>query len=313
MDIQDIEIFARVAAVGNLSAVGSELGLTPGTISKRVQALEVELAVRLFERTTRSIRITDEGARFLVHVERILSELDQARATVADSAGKPKGKLRVAASQALMRGYVAPAISSFIANFPDIDVQVDLTDRTVNLQEDGYDVAIHAGTLTDSALIAKRLSADRYVIAASPAYLLAAGRPLLPEDITSHTALALGETWTWSFIKVGTKDGTEANVRITARLRSDSLEMLRMAAVDGRGLLRGSELQLRDDLRAGRLVTVLDGYETGASSGVWALYAGGKHVLPRLRVFLDFLAEWFRPASETPERVRLDAGAVAAS
>lgn len=308
MDIQDIEIFARVAAVGNLSAVGSELGLTPGTISKRVQALEDELAVRLFERTTRSIRITDEGARFLVHVERILCELEQARATVADSAGKPKGKLRVAASQALMRGFVAPAITTFMANFPDIELQIDLTDRTVNLQEDGYDVAIHAGTLTDSALIAKRLSSDRYIIVASPAYLQTAGRPVLPEDVAAHSALVLGETWTWPFAK----DGAEIGVRIAARLRSDSMELLRLAAVDGRGLLRASELQLRDDVRTGRLVTVLDDYLMGGDAGIWALYAGGKHVLPRLRVFLDFLAEWFRSTAEVSERARVGAGAAAA-
>ena len=306
--MQDIEIFARVAAVGNLSAVGSELGLTPGTISKRVQALEDELSVRLFERTTRSIRITDEGARFLVHVERILCELEQARATVADSAGKPKGKLRVAASQALLRGYVAPAVSGFMAAFPDIEVQIDLTDRTVNLQEDGYDVAIHAGTLADSALIAKRLSSDRYVVVAAPSYLLAAGHPVVPEDIAAHTALALGETWTWPFVK----DGTEIGVRIAARLRSDSMEMLRLAAVDGRGLLRASELQVRDDLKTGRLVTVLDAYQGTADAGIWALYAGGKYVLPRLRVFLDFLADWFRTAGEMHDRGRHGAGAVAA-
>jgi LysR family transcriptional regulator, transcriptional activator for dmlA len=167
MDIQDIEIFARVAAVGNLSAVGSELGLTPGTISKRVQALEDEMGVRLFERTTRSIRITDEGSRFRVHVERILAEMEQARAMVADTVGRPKGKLRIVASQALSRGYIAPAVSRFLATYSDIEVQIDLADGPVNLQEDGYDVAIFSGIPADSALIAKRLSADKHIIVAA--------------------------------------------------------------------------------------------------------------------------------------------------
>ena len=178
MDIQDMRIFARVAAVQNLSAVGTELGLTPGTISKRIQALEDELSARLFDRTTRSIRITEEGAAFLAHVERILSEIEAARASVDDKVSKPKGKLKIAAPACLGRRYVAPALCEFVRAFPEIDVQVDLHDRQVNLQEDGYDIAIRTGALSDSSLIAKRLAPDRHVIAASPAYLARAGRPL---------------------------------------------------------------------------------------------------------------------------------------
>ncbi len=295
MDIQDIEIFARVAAVGNLSAVGSELGLTPGTISKRVQALEDEMGVRLFERTTRSIRITDEGTRFRVHVERILAEMEQARAEVAESAGRPSGKLRVSASQALSRGFVAPAVSKFLATYKDIEVQIDLADGPVNLQEEGYDVAIYSGIPTDSPLIAKRLFADRQIIVAASSYLERASRPVRPEDIARHDCLALGETWTWPFAV----DGKEVGVRISARLRSDSLELLRCAAIDGGGLMRASELHVAADLAAGRLVHVLEEFGSGSGSdGVFALYAGGKHVLPRLRVFLDFLADWFRTQAD---------------
>jgi DNA-binding transcriptional LysR family regulator len=290
MDIQDIEIFARVAALGNLSAVGSELGLTPGTISKRVQALEDEMGVRLFERTTRSIRITDEGLRFRVHVERILAEMEQARAMVADSAGRPTGKLRVAASQALSRDFVAPAVSRFLATYPDIEVQINLADGPVNLQEEGYDVAIFSGVPADSALIAKRLFVDRHIVVAAPSYLKAAGCPMRPEDLLAHACLALADTWAWSFLV----DGRDVSVRIGARLRSDSLDLLRLAAIDGGGLMRASELHVAHDLKAGRLVRVLDEFAGGGNDGVFALYAGGKHVLPRLRVFLDFLGDWFR-------------------
>lgn len=290
MDIQDIEIFARVAAVGNLSAVGSELGLTPGTISKRVQALEDEMGVRLFERTTRSIRITDEGIRFRIHVERILTEMEQARAEVADRAGRPAGKLRVAASQALSRGFVAPAVSKFLATYRDIEVQINLADGPVNLQEDGYDVAIFSGTPADSALSAKRLFADRQIIVAAPDYLQSAGRLSRPEEIAGHVCLAFGDTWTWPFLV----DGRELGIRVAARLRSDSLELLRYAAIDAGGLMRASELHVADDLKAGRLVRVLDEFSSAGNEGVFALYAGGKHVLPRLRVFLDFLGDWFR-------------------
>src|SRR6516225_2690681 len=187
MDIQDMRIFARVAAVQNLSAVGTELGLTPGTISKRIQSLEDELSARLFDRTTRSIRITEEGVAFLAHVERILSEIEAARASVDDKVTKPKGKLKIAAPACLGRRYVAPALCEFVRAFPEIDVQVDLHDRQVNLQEDGYDVAIRTGALSDSSLIAKRLAPDRHVIAAAPSYLTRAGCPLAPRS-EEHTS-----------------------------------------------------------------------------------------------------------------------------
>src|SRR6516225_11008845 len=187
MDIQDMRIFARVAAVQNLSAVGTELGLTPGTISKRIQSLEDELSARLFDRTTRSIRITEEGAAFLAHVERILSEIEAARAIVDDKVTKPKGKLKIAAPACLGRRYVAPALCEFVRAFPEIDVQADLHDRQVNLQEDGYDVAIRTGALSDSSLIAKRLAPDRHVIAAAPSYLTRAGCPLAPRS-EEHTS-----------------------------------------------------------------------------------------------------------------------------
>jgi DNA-binding transcriptional LysR family regulator len=290
MDIQDIEIFARVAAIQNLSAVGTELGLTPGTISKRLQALEDELSVRLFERTTRSIRITDEGSRFLGHVETILSELELARAAVAESVGRPKGKLRVAASHALASRYIAPAILQFLHDFPDIDVSIDFKDQSVNLQEAGYDVAIHAGELSDSALIAKRLATDRNLLVAAPAYLDKQASLGSIEDLSKHACLTLGDETVW----IASQHGREQSVRIRTRVKSDNADFLRHVALEGHGILRASALHMHDDIQAGRLVPVLPDVDWGTNTGVWALYPSSKHVLPRLRVFLDFLAGWFR-------------------
>ena len=298
MDIQDMRIFARVAAVQNLSAVGSELGLTPGTISKRIQALEDELSARLFDRTTRSIRITEEGATFLAHVERILAEIEAARASVDDRVTKPKGKLKISAPACLGRRYIAPALCEFMREYPDIEVEVDIADRAVNLQEDGYDVAIRTGTLSDSSLIAKRLAPDRHVVVASPAYFARHGRPLRPDDLASHNCLVLGGGWQWSF----SKNGAEASVRVGGSLRSNNGELLCHAALDGLGLIRISELEVLSDLRSGRLVQVLPDYEVSANAAVWALYPSAKHVLPRLRVLLDFLSNWFREARGEEQR-----------
>jgi DNA-binding transcriptional LysR family regulator len=292
MDIQDMRIFARVAAVQNLSAVGTELGLTPGTISKRIQALEDELSARLFDRTTRSIRITEEGATFLAHVERILAEIDAARASVDDKVSKPKGKLKIAAPTGLGRRYVAPGLCAFLRTYPAIEAQLDLKDGPVNLQEDGYDLAIRTGTLSDSSLIAKRLTPDRHVVAASPSYLSRRGRPLRPEDLSGHSCLVLGDRAQWTF----SRNGVESTVRVGGPLRSNNAELLCQAALEGNGLIRTSELEIMAELASGRLVQVLAECEIGGNVAVWALYPSAKHMLPRMRVLLDFLTDWFRDA-----------------
>lgn len=297
MDIQDLLIFSRVAALQNLSAVGTELGLTPGTISKRIQALEEALAVRLFERTTRSIRITEEGTRFLGYVVRVLHELDQARSSMAASSGKPVGKIKISAPQVIGRLYIAPAVPAFLEAYADIEVQLDITDRQVNLHEEGYDIAIRSGALNDSTLIAKRLATDKIVIAAAPSYLAVNGTPATPEQIAEHKCLALGDAWSWSFGS-GT---TETAIRIAARLRSDSSEVLRIAAMAGLGLMRTTELIIADELAAGQLVSVLSHAVDNSSTGIYALYVSGRHIMPRQRVFLDHLADWFRVQRRSPE------------
>lgn len=290
MDVQDMRIFARVAEVQNLSAVGQELGLTPGTISKRLQALEDELRVRLFERTTRSIRITDEGRTFREHVSRILGELDSALAAIGESVTQPRGRLKVTAPAALAIDYIAPAFCSFMRAYPEIEVQVDLSDRMANLQDEGYDLAIRLGPLTDSTLIAKRLAPDRVIVVAAPGYLAVNGTPAKPEDVAAHSCLVLGDAFAWTF-----EDGESAHsVRVAGRLKSNSSEMLHHAALAGEGLLRVSELKVMRDLASGRLVQVLDQYPTDSTSAIWAVYPSAKHVLPKLRVLLDFLGTWFR-------------------
>jgi DNA-binding transcriptional LysR family regulator len=292
MDIQDMRIFARVAAVQNLSAVGTELGLTPGTISKRIQALEGELSARLFDRTTRSIRITEEGATFLAHVQRILAEVDAARASVDDRVRNAKGKLRISAPTGLGRRHVAPGLWAFLRAYPEIEVHLDLKDGHVNLQEEGYDVAIRTGRLADSSLISKRLGPDRQVIAAAPSYLALRGRPMRPEDLDGHSCLVLGDRAQWSFAR----NGVESTVRVCGPLRSNDGEVLCQAALEGNGLIRASELAIMAELVSGRLVQVLADYQSAGDMAVWALYPSAKHMLPRMRVLLDFLTDWFRDA-----------------
>jgi DNA-binding transcriptional LysR family regulator len=299
MDIQDMRIFARVAAVQNLSAVGSELGLTPGTISKRIQALEDELRARLFDRTTRSIRITEEGSKFLVHVERILSEIENARAAVGVNVEQPKGRLKISAPASFSRCFVGPAICAFMQTYPEIEVQIDLTDRVVNLQEEGYDVVVRIGTLMDSNLIAKRLAADQQIIVAAPRYLEQRGWPRRPEDLAGHSCLILGDCAQWTF----THGGRSIPVRVSGRIRSNHGDILRHAAIEGHGLTRISSLRADRYIAGGSLLRVLPEFEIASTSAIWALYPKSRHVLPKLRVFLDFLGDWFRDPRNDLEQV----------
>ena len=292
MDVQDMRIFARVAAVQNLSSVGSELNLTPGTISKRLQALEDDLGAKLFDRNTRSIRITEEGEKLLDYVKRILEEIEGARAAVSANVDQPRGKLRVCAPISLGAGGLGPAICAFMEQHKEIDIQIDLTDRTVNLQEEGYDVVIRRGMPPNSGLIRKPLTPDPQIIVASPNYLQQHGLPNRPDELSAHSCLLLGETSTWDFSK---KD-ENFSIRVGGRLRSDNSDMLHYAARAGMGLIRISKHRVAGSVKAGYLRRVLIPYEVVADSTMFALYPNSKHVLPKLRVFLDFLAEWFRDA-----------------
>lgn len=294
MDIQDLRIFTRVAAVQNLSAVGTEMSLTTGTISKRLQALEDDLSVRLFDRTTRSIRITEEGALFLEHVERILAELELARATVDGNVKRPRGKLKVSAPVYVGCREFAEGISSFMQAYPEIEVHAELSDRNVSLQEEGFDVAIKTGVLADSALIAKRLATDPHVIAAAPAYLRASGVPRSPGELERHCCLVHGEDWSWPFVR----RNAQRAVRVSGRLRANDESLLLRAALDGHGLIRVSKGRVRMDLADGRLKAVLQDYDSTGDSAVWAVYPRNRHMLPRLRAFVDFFVSWTRAAMD---------------
>lgn len=290
MDVQDMRIFARVAALQNLSAVGVELGLTPGTISKRLQALEDDLGAKLFERNTRSLRITEEGEKLLAYVERILVDIEGARAIVGANAEQPRGKLRVATPIVLGGASILPAICQFMRAHCEVELHVDITERPVNLHEEGYDVVIGTSLAPNPGLKRKLLSADPQVLVAAASYLKANGSPTSPQDLPAHSCLVLGETVQWQFVH----DGDASAVRVGGRLKSDSSEVLIFAAAAGLGIARASRVRVAQDLGRGDLTEVMSKYEIVSESSICAFYPSTKHMLPKLRVFLDFLGDWFR-------------------
>lgn len=290
MDVQDMRIFARVAAVQNLSSVGSELNLTPGTISKRLQALEKDLGAKLFDRNTRSIRITEEGEKLLTYVERILGEIEEARATISANTDQPRGRLRVCAPISVGAGPFGNAICAFMEQHPEIDIQIDLTDRAVSLQEEGYDVVIRCGTPASAGLMRKPLTPDPQILVASPTYIQRFGAPTMPEELAKHVCLLHGDVSTWDF----TRKGQRYSIRVGGRLRSDNSDLLFNAALGGLGIARTSRWRCEAALKDTYLRRLLPQYEIVADSAICAIYPNSKHMMPKLRVFLDFLAEWFR-------------------
>lgn len=293
MDIQDLRIFTRVAAVQNLSMVSSDFSLTPGTISKRLQALEDELGVRLFARSTRSIRITEEGEIFLEHAQRMLSEYDAARASVDGNASHPKGRLKISLPSRVGGLDMAAGLSRFLAAYPEIDVVAEIGYRGPGCTDDGFDLIVRTGVLQDSALIARRLADDPMLIVAAPEYLKLKGAPVQPQDLEKHSCLVHGDAAVWPF----KRKSMETSVRVSGRLRANDLDVLHRLALDGHGFARLPAALVRDNLKAGYLVSVLTDYDTTGESAVWAIFAKSRHMLPRLRVLIDFLSDWVKDSS----------------
>jgi LysR family transcriptional regulator, transcriptional activator for dmlA len=307
MDIQDLRIFARVAALQNLSAVGNDFSLTPGTISKRLQAIEDELGVRLFVRSTRAIRITEEGRIFLDHAQRMINEFDTAKACVDGNMSSPRGLIRLSAPARLGRHKLADCLNAFMMAYPEIDVHVELVDKPNWTGEDGFDVAIRTGVLPDSSMIAKRLADDPMTIVAAPAYLKLRGTPSSPQDLEQHSCLVHGDVCHWP-IK---RKSAERSVRVSGRVRSNDVDLLRCLARDGHGLVRLSAALVEKDVLAGELVPVLVDFDTCGGSAIWAIFPKSKHVLPRLRALIDFLAEWLKNSTEAAPASEQTAGRTA--
>lgn len=305
MDVHGMRVFARVAALSNISAAASELEMTPGNVSKRLQTLENSLGVRLFDRNTRMIRITEEGRMLLRSVTRILAEIDEVRETLAESASHPRGTLRVTAPAALGRS-VRPGICEFQQKHPKVMIDLYLTDRIVDILEEGIDVAIRTGPLPDSQLIAKRLAPDKYYILASPKYIETHGYPLSPNDLANHNCLVLGDNSVWRF-----SDGhSDMSVRVSGTLSSNNTEMLIDAALHGLGIVRISGMKTNDVIQDRQLVRVLGDYDVAGDTAIWALFPSSRHISPKLRVFLDFFAARFRQRhDDTMEAKRLPAAA----
>jgi len=289
-------VFSKVVQGGSLSAAARELGISPAVVSRTLAAMEARLGVRLINRTTRSLHLTDEGASYYETCSRILAEIEEADAAAAARRVEPQGMLRVALPASFGLNHIAPLIPRFAERYPKVELALSLSDRSVNLVEEGFDLAIRIAELKDSALAARKLAPNRRVVCASPAYLRQHDEPKTPQDLAKHNCLIAtweqGMAMTWEY---KTPVGKRGSVRVTGRYACDNWEVLREWAVAGLGVALKSTWDVRKHLEDGSLVPLLPGYDFSSDVGIYAVYPHRRHLPAKTRVFIDFLAESFGP------------------
>ena len=283
-----MQVFNRVAELRSFAASARELGMSTSSVSRHVSDLEDELGVRLFNRTTRRLSLTNEGSVYLRRSAAILSDLDDLHRTTQDQHRAPQGRLRVTASLTLGEAWVVLILPGFLEKYPDVFVELDLTNRVVDLVEEGFDVGIREGDLTDSSMIARSLMGLRYIVCASPKYIEKYGEATHPDQLKNHRCILFyqpnrqSEDW-WFDI-----DGKETWINVDGVMSVNNAWAARDLACSGVGICYVPEFVVKDDLVDGSLVQIMPEF-VNAAEPVHAVYPTKRHLSARVRVFVDYL------------------------
>jgi DNA-binding transcriptional LysR family regulator len=299
-------VFKQVVDAGSFAAAARHFGISPEMAGNHVRGLEKHLGVRLLNRSTRRLNVTEAGGMYYERCTRILSDIQDAEAEVGTLQASPRGLLRVAAPVTFGIRHVAPAVSDYMARYPDVKIDVAVSDRYVNLIEEGFDLAIRIGDLPDSNLIARRLASARLVVCAAPAYLERAGHPQTPADLSRHACLIYAEAdaaATWRF---QAQDGRTETVNVSGPLTCTNPVFVHRVALAGHGVVRGPNYELGDDIAEGRLVPLLRDWQSGELS-IHALYPHRSLLTAKVRSFVEFLAQRFASEPEWGRGMKADA------
>ena len=288
--LKQIEAFVSAATRGSLSAAARIEGVTPAIIGRRLDALETRLGVKLLLRTTRKLTITFEGQAFLEDCQKTLNDLANAEAAVSLGGVRASGQLRVSASSGFGRRHVAPLVGEFMLANPEVTVNLDLSDRLVDLLNENIDCAIRIGELTDSSLVSVRLGEMRRMVVASPAYLVAHGVPREPVDLAGHNCLSLGQQRGWVFRDP--LNGEVDAIKVGGSFVCNDGAVLHDWALAGQGLAWRSLWEVGQDLKEGRLTSVLDAWQA-PPMGIYAVFPQRRHLPLRVRLFIDLLKETY--------------------
>ena len=293
--LEELEAFVAVVDFRGFSNAGEKLGIAKSMVSRRISELEKRLGVQLLQRTTRRQSLTEAGREFYQRALQILADLNEAEQVVADSQCRISGKIRLALPLGLGTSQLAEPISQFMNDNPEIEIEIDLNDRQIDLIEENIDLAIRVGDLEDSSLIARKLASVHFAICASPAYLARFGEPQHPAELSAHEVLvysnvAVGRQWFYQ------QDGKRVSPRMKYRLSANNGEFLAAVAKRGQGIVSGPLAFLQDLIERGELVQILTGF-TRQVTGMYAVYPPGRLVSQRVRVFSDALYRHFRERS----------------
>lgn len=292
--VTGLQVFARVAALGSLSAAARELTMSQTMATKHMAALESRLGVKLVHRTTRRLTLTEAGRGYLEAVERVLADLDEADRTIAADLADVRGTLRLNVPVSFGVRQIVPLLPELSARHPGLTIDLGLNDRQVDLIEEGWDLAVRIGSLRQQTLVARRLAPCRMMVCAAPAYLARHGTPERIADLREHNCLGytLGRTATgkWAF---GT-DGA-AKVAVSGNFRANNGDALTVAAVAGLGIVYSPSFLVSDEIRTGHLVPLTLDYPPAEIEGVFAVYPSDRRPAGKVRACIDLLAERFSP------------------
>jgi len=289
-----IEAFVRVAECGSFSKAAERLHASKSVVSRQVGALEAELGARLLHRTTRALTLTEAGRSYFERAGRILADLAEADASVGQLQASPRGRLRVSAPMSFGALHLSPAMPDFLLRYPDVELDLIMNDRYVDLVDEGFDMAVRIGKLEDSSLVARKLAPMRRTVCAAPAYLEKSGTPASPDDLTAHECLCysnVGLSQEWRFVH---PDGRPWPVEVRGRLHANNGDALHAAALAGFGLAVLPSFLAGRDFQSGALVSVLEDFMP-QDAALYAVYPHARHLSPKVRAFVDYLAERFGP------------------
>lgn len=297
----ELTFFVLLARHASLSAAARALDITPPAATKRLALMEQRLGVRLVNRTTRTVSLTSEGELYLEHATKILADIRDMEEQIASRRTSPKGLLRINATLGFGRTSIAPLVSAFAQRYPEVEVQLQLTDRPIKLVEESFDLGIRFGELPDSRLSARKIMANRRFLCASPAYLKTFGEPQIPEELVKHRCILHRQNEDAHGVWRLTKGRKTETVKVSGALSSNDGDVVLGWALDGHGILMRSEWDLAKYLDSGRLRLVLPEFRL-ASADLFVFYPSRRNLPAKVRAFVDFLAENCQSGRNAPRR-----------
>lgn len=288
-----VPTFVLAAEKQSFSKAAKELGITKSAVSKHIQALEDALDARLINRTTRKLALTEEGRMFYEKCTSIIEDLEGAERMVQNLSENPRGVLKISAPESFGLFHLAPIIAEFAQKYPTLKLEVDFSDRFVDILAEGLDLAVRVASLTDSSLIARKLAPCQMVMAASPEYLKAKGTPQTPDDLANHDWIGYSyadRPREWRYFA---QDGKEAVANINVKFRANNGQMLRQAALSGIGIISAPSFIIGNDVKKEKLVPILADYKHAPERNIYALFPHNRHMSAKVRIFVDFIADRF--------------------